>query len=607
MSTTPQTRRFLAAARAAAEGSDRYQDLLLHLRSVRADFAAPVGVDHEFTAGGIEFVTVGEGKTAVPVRSMSLGESAKVPDGACIEGDVAGVLRCEVLLSAGGVWDRHKRRWAERPASAPHVLDLVESQHEIVRAFGAWLQRYKARRARPPAGEVLDILTMLAYGDRGSGKTFICMALVAAALLEIPDSVGWFVVENRPASQEDVHESFARMLPEAWKHWQGQPVYCWRMVNGSRLYEKSADEPSTLKQGRVDVLLLNEAAKLPETVFGYASQRTKDRGGGMTLGATNPPTLDKPRGMWVYRLHEYEREAAAKGEWCEVKSFHLDSADNATIDRGANKGLKRLLRVVSPKLASADAEGLMVLPGERIIKTFDAVKHGLQEAPSLGDITEVFCRRHPRIGRPFRYLAGLDFQGTGPGIVCTFFKVYGTVERPILWAVSERAARVDEETFLDDLLDEGIRVGENEYDDIEPTTVCWIGDSSAQWQSSTHDDKIPPSFIPWLNRGLYIISPTLPVTANAKYGKNPPVGRSLGQVNRMFADGRCFVSPLAQMLLTACREGRAEDTPKGIRPDKASSHPLDTLRYAWWLIEPPTRRKPANGFKMASAVSLPRR
>jgi hypothetical protein len=587
-----KTQRALADHRAAIDGVDRYTDLLLYLRAIRADFPQEVPEGYEFTAGGVEFVTSAAGQRDVPIRSVQVQDSAQVPDGAPI--DQGGVLRCQVLLSAGRRWDTLRSAWATAPAETPHVLDLLESQHAIVSSFAAWLGRYAVRRARPPAHEVRDVLNMLAYGNRGSGKTWVCMALLLALCLEIPDSVCWFVVENRPASQEDVRETFERMLPGRWAvHWQGQPGFAWRFPNGSRIYEKSADEPAALKSGMVDAVMINEAAKLPDTVYGYATARTKDRGaGGITLIPTNPPTLDKPRGAWVYRLHELWSECQAKGEWCEVETFHLDSSKNALVNRGADRGLQRLLRAISPQLASADAGGLMVLPGDRIIYAYKP-EHGRRLAPDLGDITGPFLRQHSRVGRAFDYIAGVDFQAH-PYIVATFFKIYPNLadpESPILWAVSDVAVKGSEDDFLDEVLLAGVRTGESSADEIDPSTVLWIGDSSAMFQNSKHDFKQPPSYIPFKNRGLLILSPTVPVTPGAIVGRNPPVGVSLGQINRFFAQDRLFLSPLASMAIKACKEGTAVDTPRGARPDRASSHSIDTLRYPIWFVEPVTRRK----------------
>lgn len=580
-----QVRRRLVELVEAAEGADRYQDLALRLRAVRADFDQEVPIDHTFTAAGVECVTAAAGRLGVPVRSLEVGASTRIPDGTAFEG---GTWRGEALLEAGGRWDTLRGRWAEDPPATWHTIDLIESQHQLVREFARWLARYRERRRRP-VGRVRDVRTMIAYGNRGSGKTFVSLLLLLALGLAVPGGVYWIVVENRPAAARDVWQTFEDLQP-GWCKYRGQPDYVWRLPNGSEIYYKSADEPSSLKAGRVDALLINEAAKLPREVYGYATARTKERGG-ITLLATNPPTPDKPRGIWIYRLYEREREARAKGEWFPAVSYQLNSDANALIDRGADEDVSLLIKTVAPTLAGADVLGEMAMPGERIIYAYDQVRHGLRAPPALGDVTEQVLRRHPRVGRPFRYLAGVDFQASFPYIVVVFFKLFGDVTKPILWAVSDASVKGNEDDFLDEVLQEGVITGEGEGEEIERDTVLWIGDSSAQQQNSRHDFTAPPSFPAFLNRGLRIMSPTSPTSEKAKYGRNPSVGVSLGQVNSLFKVDRIMVSPLAPRLAEDCREGVAKETERGLRPDRPHSHYLDCLRYVAWFLDPPTRRR----------------
>ena len=585
MGTSPSFRKRLNQQHAAVFGAERYVDMGLQLRRLTVDLPQEVPAGTSLLIGNVEMVTAGAGQTEVPVVSTERGASTALRPGDSVQG--GGELRVEVVLSAGGRWDRLQERY-DGPARAPVIVDLIEAQVEPARWVARWITRYKERQGSRRRRQK-DKRTLLNYGNRASGKTVLGLLLTAAVCLEVPGTVAWVISRSRTQSQDEIHDALKELLPERWYSYHGQPAYRFSLVNGSRIREMTADAPEDLKQGRVDWAFLNEGAKMPKLAYAYPIGRISDRGG-LCYIASNPPTADVPRGIWVWHLYRKVVERQGCSEWCPIEAMQSSAQDNALIDQAAREDVADILQMLDPRLAAADAKGVMQGVSPQIIHAFDLPRHGRRHAPDVGDITAEVLRRHHRVRQGFSYLAGVDFQSSFPFITCTFFKLYGKIEAPILWAVSGANPEGNEDDFLDSVLIEGIVTGEGESDEINPQTVLWIGDSSAQWQNSRHEHKAPPSFPPFLNRGFKILSPTVPVTPGALYGRNPPVGTSLGQVNRWFREDRIMVSPLAEGLLSDCRDGTSRETDKGPRPEKKHSHFLDTLRYVLWFLEPPTRR-----------------
>lgn len=586
------TRKGLAAAREAALGAARYVDLCLVLRRLTVDLPAEVPEGWALRCGDVEFVTAAAGREGVPVVAAQLGASAGLADGAPIEG--GGTLRAEEILRAGGRWDTLAERY-DGEAAAPRIFDLVEAQIEPARFVAAWLARYRTRQTSGRRAK--DIRTLLHYGNRGGGKTVLGLWCTIAVCLAVPGTVAWVISRSRTQSQDEIHDALLAFLPKGWATYQGQPRYRFVFPNGSKLREMTADDPADLKQGRVDWAFLNEAAKMPDLAYGYPIGRISDRGG-LCYIATNPPTADVPRGAWVWHFYRKNLERAAVGKPKLVEIVETDAAENAAVDQDARADVGEILHMLSPRLAAADASGKMQGANPQIIRTFNTKDHGLHYPPDVGEITGDILRAHPRVRRPFKYIAGIDFQASFPHITATFFRIYRNPKNPaawILWAVGGMNPAGSEEDFLDTFEIEGITLREGEIELLDPGEVLWIGDSSAQFQNSRHDSKAPPSFPPFLNRGHRIMSPTLPVTEGAQWGRNPPVGTTIGMVNKWFADGRIMISPQATGLLTDCRDGIAKEYRGNFSPDKPHSHFLDGLRYVLWFLEPQTRRRKRDG------------
>ena len=587
----------------------RYQDICMKWRRLTGTFTRPMTEGakvHAQVQGGepVEFeilASVDAGQP-VPVASTTRRASTAVPDGAELRvGDqVVGVLRAETILNAGGRWDYLTKTWAPEPAQAAVIFDLQESQVEFARWFARWLARYRLRQTDPAArareDADLDYAAYMLYGGRRGGKTTVLILASWAVAVDVPQAAGsetivWLVSVANTERQE-IDREIREWIPDDWHSYREWPQHQFTVRHGSVITHVSADNPETLKRGRADFVLLNEGAKMPRAVLDNSIGATADRGG-IIVVASNPPRLQK--GAWVRDVIEQEREAAARQERYPIRVLKLDHKGNAAIDRKARSRAGEVMRLLNPKLAAADDEGLVLAIGDLIFHEYDRVRHGiLYPADIPPDITRQITKK--LYGREMELIAGVDFQDK-PFIYGSFYRVYGTVEKPTLWAVGEYWLKGSEEEFIEGLFSEGFVLrpeGKEQrlvVQEVTPHNVLWIGDSSASWQNSKHAHKEPPSFIFFRNAGCHIVAPTKILSAGAKHPANPRKEHSYPQCNRLFKEDRIMISPHVKKLNEACKECVAVKGKYGLTATGEHAHPIDTLRYVAWYLDPPLKSR----------------
>ena len=600
----------------------RYQDICMKWRRLTASFKNPMTEGskvHAQVQGGepveLEILaSVGAGEP-VPVASTTRRASTAVPDGAELRaGDqVVGVLRAETILNAGGRWDYLTKSWSPEPATQAVVFDLQESQVEFARWFARWLARYRLRQSDPAArareDQDLDYAAYMLYGGRRGGKTTVLILASWAVAVDIPQAAGsetivWLVSVANTERQE-IDREIREWIPDDWYSYREWPQHEFTVRHGSKITHVSADNPETLKRGRADFVLLNEAAKMPRAVLDNSIGATADRGG-IIVVASNPPRLQK--GAWVRDVIEQEREAAARQERYPIRVLKLDHRGNAAIDRKARSRAGEVMRLLNPKLAAADDEGQVLAIGDLIFHEYDRVRHGILYPSDLPpDITKQITRK--LYGREMELIAGVDFQDK-PYIYGSFYKVYGTIEKPMLWAVGEYWLKGSEEEFIEGLFAEGFVLrpeskGERQViQEVTPHNVLWIGDSSASWQNSKHAHKEPPSFIFFKNAGCHIVAPTKILSAGAKHPANPRKEFSYPQCNRLFKEDRIMISPHVKKLNEACKECVAVRGKYGLTATGEHAHPIDTLRYVAWYVDPPLVKRAKSTDQRAAGAQL---
>ena len=574
---------------AASSSSTRYLDLCLALRRPMARIQGQPGRRLDgaacFEAAGVTVrlcrpLTLPEsGEALVPVSSApeAPGASARIPAGAALVGPVGlvALFEPEEILRAGGSWDRLRKGWAPaRPARA-HVIDLEESQIEFVRWFSAWLRAFRL-------GEPRDDSAAIVYGGRRGGKTFACLCCLLAAAIDVPDLLGWAVSVSHVERDVDIDRNVKRLIPADWYTYREWPAHKFHLINGSTITNVSADDPEGAKRGQVDLVLINEGAKMAGLTYENALGGTADRGG-IVLVASNPPQTSK--GEWVEREVTAAAEAVAKGEEPDARVFKVDWRLNRSIDHGARKRIGRILRRLNPALAEADDEGNMKPVGDRALYAWSKVRHGMRPLPDLGEITAPFMRA--KGCRPYDYLLTLDFQRR-PWIIGLVWRIYDRIEAPDLWCTWALAVEGNEDDFLDALESQG----GGKYHGLNTLIVA---DATGIKQNYAHEWG-KTSWGPLSARGFEVQGPHKKNT-----WINPLVETSLGQTNRLLTEGRIHVVPDLPLIVSkpagvlmlpdgvavAARDCRAKPGKHGLHAVGEHAHLVDTIRYAAWWADPP--------------------
>lgn len=510
-------------------------------------------------------------------RRVTLAVQWKLPDGS-------------TLLNAGGVWDRVDQRYLDVEPDHVRVIRLKKSQVEAAHLFAWWMQEREAGRPR-------DFITLAMLGDRGGGKTYLGSAAMVTALIKFPRlksraTIGWQVCRSykeRAELEREIAENFP--LEGIWYVRRKAPEHEYRFLNGALLRTLSADDPESLKQGTVDFLYLNEMAKLPELAYENGLPRIKDNEG-LCWGTTNPPRSN--RGRWVYKLYQLEEEAIESGKAYPVRFVSVRSEDNDALNVDTADMVATVLRDLNPALAAADIDGKMFDVKQTAYWKFNK-KRNIRPLPELGDITREFTKR--RLGRAYDYLAGADFQNV-PHMAAVFYKVLGTYENPILWAIDEI---ICEESTEDDLLD---AVDEAGY---KPENVLWIADASGQWQDGKHN-KNRDSFSVFKRRRWNIKPPVKPRSETHR-PKNPPIEQRVRLINDALEAGMIMLESAPDgvpKLIEALKECE-------MRPGKYMklvpmgfyAHLTDAAGYpAWWVF---SKGKPSipDGTKITEILDRP--
>lgn len=130
--------------------------------------------------------------------------------------------------------------------------------------------------------------------------------------------------------------------------------------------------------------------------------------------------------------------------------------------------------------------------------------------------------------------------------------------------------------------------------EVTPHNVLWVGDASAQWQNRrerSSNAQDPPSFTFWKNRGMHIVPPAKKIRPESKYSANPPHEISYPQCNQWFKASRLHIAPHVKKLNLACQECPAKPGKHGLVAAGEHAHPVDTLRYVVWYVDPPLVRR----------------
>lgn len=492
----------------------------------------------------------------------------------------------EDLLAAGGVWDSWKQQFIDEPPRFAKIIEIEESQVPVVEYFAAAMARLRN-------GQDIGDALLAAVGDRRAGKTFISVLLVICFLIDLPKlggspSLAW-IVNKTYQDRDEIEKQIEECVPGDWYIAKRAPEYRYFFVNGGVLRNLSAKDPDSLRRGRADVILYNEAQKMALDALANGIYGTADRGG-LSILAANPPK--KKIGEWVYHLKEAYEEERIGG----VQFFMMHARDNRTVSKPQRDRVGAIMKLLDPKRAAVDEEGLFLPVGDRAYEKFNG-KRNLRPAPIHGaddpaaappDITGEIVRR--KLFGKWEYFGGADFQGQ-PWNAAVVLQALGDPKRPEYQVIAEFL----KEGWEDDLIDEIVFDGR-----FQPENLLWIGDASGTWQDA-HHSRGRVSFDVFKARRWRMVPPQLKKSDRGEHPRNPDVLDRLNLVNRLLAGDavgpRLFVDPArCPRLAEALRECEFRaDKPRG-----KHAHITDALGYALWWIEPkprPAARPPSrDGF-----------
>ena len=493
----------------------------------------------------------------------------------------------ETILWAGGRWDQLERQFVDIEPERVAIVDLEESQVPFARWFAEFLADYRDGYPR-------EVSLALAAGDRRGGKTFDAYYCQIAALIDVPmlgdktPSIGW-TISRTYRERDELDQLMLQRIPESFYRHQKAPEHRFTLAHGSYLRNLSADEPDSLKQGRVDFLLYNEPQKMSPRAIKNGLYGTSDRGG-LTVLASNPPSPGEAE--WLIDLKEgIEEDPDIK---LIARFFNFDSRLNTKIDQPARRRAAMLARKIDPDGAEADAEGRWVRWGDLAYPAWNHrpfERGGLvAPLPVIGpDITTKLTRQI--LGRAFEWVIGGDFQRRPEAAV--ILKVFDSKDGPIYWFARDIGVKGTEIELSGEVL--GFAVGDDPLPAFDMDSAAWIADCSGSFQGA---ERIPgrTSFMLLREQGWRSVEPAevIKLPGKSDHPKNPDVMQRLGLMQRLMGARRIRVDPKCEWLIEAFTKCQLRKTDYGRRVPKGQwAHVTDAACYPVWRLEPkPNVRTP---------------
>lgn len=487
------------------------------------------------------------------------------------------------LLFAGGNWDLLDKRFTDREPEQVAVIRLEESQVEFTTWFAGWLSDFRDGYPR-------DISLALNAGDRRGGKTFSTLIAQLAGLIDVPllpdgtPLIGWAISKSY-RQRDELDQIIAGYIPpRMYKHMKA-PEHRFTFKSGSVLRNLSADDPNSLKQGRVDLLFFNEGQLMSPRAIRNGLYGTADRGG-LTLLAANPPT--GPEGEWLRDLKEAIDDDSETKKI--TKFFGFSSKDNTKIDAPARKRVAAIAKKIDPEMADADAEGTWRAWGNLATPAFnkkliaDGGHVGLPPEIGATDITHIVTRRE--FFTAYHYIIGGDFQKRPQA--AAVLKIYNIpgIDGHVYCFTDETGVKGTEVELSTELLGEP-----HSYSPHGERSAVWIGDCSGSYQGAMRIEG-QTSYKLLEGEGWKIYPAETIKGAKSEHPKNPNVSARLGLIYRLMEAKRIRVSPACVWLIDSFSKCTLRKTSTGTRvPQGHLAHILDAATYPIYRVEPKPGRK----------------
>ena len=498
----------------------------------------------------------------------------------------------EELLKVGGRWDRRLKRYSGPPSEA-RLLSVHQGQLAAAEWFCEWLRRKSSgdwsgfRRA----------YSLLLVGGRRGGKTHLAvLSLVIYAVA----SPGSFVAAISPTQAEtlELERALREIMPRAWFRFRAEPHFDFRLRNGSVIRLLSGHKPSSLKRGRVDLALFNEAQLMSQKGYAHLRGAIADAGG-LVIVAANPP--DTAIGRWVEELHD-----KGKAQSADVQVFPMDPTENPFVDHAA---LSSLAAEVDDATYRREILGEFVPIGDVVFYSWSDLESSRDVPAEFVDITAEFTKNH--LGRSVRHVIGADFQKT-PHMAAVVLKVYRDPSdkdaTPLVWIVDEVIVEnADEDDLIDGL--ESPPAGARcpcctaaGIDAYSPESCAVIADASGAWQDAERT-KGRGSFDWFRKRGW-----GAPHVPDKTMKKNPPVEErcKVGNALLRARNGvrRLYVVKHCEHTIRALRHWEIKNGTPHRRSEY--SHIADAVTYPLWRFFPRRRVRSNAGEPAIKIVKPPR-
>jgi hypothetical protein len=470
----------------------------------------------------------------------------------------------EELIEIGGRWDRRTKRWSG-DAKRVRVIRVHRGQAQGAR----WLAEWFARAAQGPKGKHWEapmkhapsvafrrVWSLLLLGGRRGGKSHLsCVALVMFAVMT-PRARVWAISPTQDETDE-LEQAIRSLMPRRWYKYRGggagKPLQ-FRLANGARIMCLSGHKPRSLKRGRVDFALYNEAQNMYRAGWIQLRGAIADTGG-LVLLAANPP--DAEIGRWIETLHE--RARARKNL---VELFELSAKNNPFVEYQALSDMEADLN--DPITFAREVEGKMTPIGDIVFHSWSS--ENIKDPPEhYIDVTGEVTKRV--LGRAAGYVVGMDFQ-RDPHNAAVVLKFFRDPDAPdpmstIPWVLDEIVLDDSDEYQLLDGLEAkqrwqrgGAREGqtyrgwiEPDDDKANPVHCAVVMDASAWWQDSAHAKGKQSDRILASRRWTHLYRPQAPYEDGTPRLANPDIVErckvtnaqlmNANRVRRMFVASSC--------------------------------------------------------------------
>lgn len=473
----------------------------------------------------------------------------------------------EILLSAGGRWDRREKAYAAEPAPTRRALRIHDGQLVAARWFASW---FAARRLgdflRTDEGK--PIFSVCLVGGRRAGKSDLAMRIAVAYAAEVPRAIVWIIAPVERAAEE-LDRVLEELLPRSWYLHVGM-VY-W-LENGSEIHMKSSHDPEKLKEGRADLVVINEAQLHHRRTYTMVRPGIADRGGLVVIVA-NPP--EHARGEWVEE-HVEKARAGRMGSRVLV----LDPLLNTEL--AAREALTSLADEFDERTLRRELGGEFGLPREGAVFYAFSYPFNVENAPEHHGITVPFLTQKLGYGSPTCH--GMDFQKK-PFQIATQLRFFedpaDPTGDPLVWIVDEHTIAEGDEDELVTLLEAS---GYSGADVVIP-------DRSGDWQNAERT-KGRSSFDMLKKRGwIHLFNPDGNTDKNPDRMERMAVGNSL--LRSASGKRKLRIDPRCAHTIRSVRQWETRNGVPNARSEFA--HAADSWTYPCHRLFP--RRAPSAHFE----------